>query len=54
MVRRVLAASFVVGAGFAAGFCFAAWCIGEGIKDGSLDNVVADIRAKRRRMEMRE
>ena len=32
------AAGLVVG--FCAGFLIAAWCIGEGLKDGSLDDVV--------------
>ncbi len=35
---------FIVG--FCTGFIFAAWCIGEGLKDGTLDEVVQRVRDK--------
>lgn len=50
MVRRLVAVSFVGAAAFAFGFCFAGWIVGEGIKDGSLDDAIDEVRARRRRM----
>ena len=49
-MRRLAAFSFIGAAAFAFGFCFAGWIVGEGIKDGSLDNAIDDVRARRRRM----
>lgn len=32
--------AFGLALGFAGGFWFCAWCVGEGLKDGSLDDMV--------------
>lgn len=31
--------------GFCAGFAFCGWCLAEGLKDGSLDDLVDRVRA---------
>lgn len=33
-------------AGFAGGFLFCGWCLAEGLKDGSLDDLIDRVREK--------